>query len=128
MPDPTSIGERARRFVADKAFVLRVMREAGALRPVRPDKALRMGATFARWGPSPATGIAVAAIHHPDAPAVSDERRTLTYEQLHRRSNALADGLEKLGVRAGDGVGIMCRNHAGFAEATFAVAKLGAAA
>ena len=36
--------------------------------------------------------------------------------------------LRPRGVRDGDGVGIMCRNHRGFVEATLAAAKLGASA
>ncbi len=33
-----------------------------------------------------------------------------------------------MGIGYGDGVGIMCRNHRGFIEATLAAAKLGAGA
>ena len=33
-----------------------------------------------------------------------------------------------MGIGHGDGVGIMCRNHRGFIEATLAAAKLGASA
>ena len=33
-----------------------------------------------------------------------------------------------MGIGYGDGVGIMCRNHRGFVEATLAAAKLGASA
>ena len=83
---------------------------------------------FVRWGASPATGIATAAINHPDATAIVDERGSLTFEQVHRRSNALAHAFAKMGIGFGDGVGIMCRNHRGFIEATLAAAKLGASA
>ena len=81
-----------------------------------------------RWGASPATGIATAAINHPDATAIVDERGSLTFEEVHRRSNALAHALAKMGIGFGDGVGIMCRNHRGFIEVTLAAAKLGASA
>jgi acyl-CoA synthetase (AMP-forming)/AMP-acid ligase II len=118
----------ARRTASDKAFELRVLREAGILEPMRPDKAVKIGVTFVRWGASPATGIATAAIHHPDAPALIDERGSLSFEQVHRRSNALAHAFERMGIGYGDGVGIMCRNHRGFVEATLAAAKLGASA
>ena len=47
---------------------------------------------------------------------------------MHRRSNALAHAFERMGIGYGDGVGIMCRNHRGFIEATLAAAKLGASA
>jgi acyl-CoA synthetase (AMP-forming)/AMP-acid ligase II len=123
-----SIGESVRRALADKAFELRVLREAGILGLLRPDKAARMGATFLRWGASPATGVAVAAIHYPHETALIDERGSLTFQELHRRTNALAHAFERMGIGYGDGVGIMCRNHRGFIEATLAAAKLGASA
>jgi acyl-CoA synthetase (AMP-forming)/AMP-acid ligase II len=114
--------------VADSIFEARVLAEAGILTLMRPDKALRIGGTFLRWGASPATGITTAAIHHPHEIAVIDERGSLSFERLHRRSNALAHSLAAMGVGYGDGVGIMCRNHRGFIEATLAAAKLGASA
>ena len=114
--------------LADSAFEARVLREAGILSPMRPDKALRIGSAFLRWGASPATGVATAAIHHPHEIAVVDERGSLSWERLHLRSNALARSFGELGIGPGDGVGIMCRNHRGFLEATLAAAKLGASA
>ncbi len=119
---------KLRASAADSAFELRVLHEAGVLAPMRPDKALRIGSTFVRWGASPATGIATAAIHHPHEIAVIDELGALSFERLHRRSNALAHSFAALGIGYGDGVGIMCRNHRGFLEATLAAAKLGASA
>jgi len=123
-----TIAATARQAASDKAFELKALREAGILEPLAPDKALKIGATFLRWGASPATGIATAAIHHPDATALIDERGSLSFEQLHRRTNALADSFARMGIGYGDGVGVMCRNHRGFVEATLATAKLGAAA
>jgi acyl-CoA synthetase (AMP-forming)/AMP-acid ligase II len=114
--------------LSDMTFQGKVLREAGILAPMRPDKAVKIGVTFVRWGASPATGVATAAVHHPHELAIVDERGALTWERLHRRSNALAHGLAKMGIGPGDGVGIMCRNHRGFIEATLASAKLGASA
>jgi acyl-CoA synthetase (AMP-forming)/AMP-acid ligase II len=119
---------KLRASASDSAFELKVLREAGILGPIRPDKALKIGATFLRWGASPATGVTVAATHHPHRVAIADERGALSYERLHRRSNALAHSFAELGIGYGDGVGIMCRNHRGFVEATLAAAKLGASA
>jgi fatty-acyl-CoA synthase len=59
---------------------------------------------------------------------IVDELGTLTYSEVHTRSNALAHSLSDAGIVEGDGVGIMCRNHRGFVEATIAVSKLGASA
>ena len=55
-----------------------------------------------------------------------DERGELTYEELDERSNALANSWREHGLRAGEGVAILARNHRGFLEAVFAAAKSGA--
>ena len=114
--------------VSDSLFEVRVLREAGIVGLLRPDKAAKIGATFLRWGASPATGVATAAIHHPHEIAIADERGSLTWERLHLRSNALADSFARMGIGPGDGVGVMCRNHRGFVETTLAAAKIGASA
>ena len=128
MGNLSSIVSNSRESVSDAVFEIRVLHEAGILRPLRPDRAGRIGATFIRWGASPATGIAIAAIHYPHEIALIDERGSLSFERVHRRSNALAHAFAEMGIGYGDGVGIMCRNHRGFVEATLAAAKLGASA
>jgi acyl-CoA synthetase (AMP-forming)/AMP-acid ligase II len=112
--------------LGDAPFNLRVLVEAGVLRPVRPDKLARTMRELARWGTSPAAGISNAAINFPREAAVEDEAGSLSFMELHRRSNALGRGLRAAGIREGDGVAIMCRNHRGFLEATLACSKLGA--
>jgi acyl-CoA synthetase (AMP-forming)/AMP-acid ligase II len=89
---------------------------------------MRSGVTLARWGPTPAAGFTSSTIHRQDDPAIIDELGTLSFEQVHRRSNALARALGSNGIRAGDGVAIMCRDHRWFVEATIACSKLGATA
>jgi acyl-CoA synthetase (AMP-forming)/AMP-acid ligase II len=112
--------------VSDAVFTLRVLTEAGVLQPVRPDKLAGILRTLQRWGASPAAGIIGAAIEQPNAPAIVDEAGTFTFADVHRRSNALARGFRERGVREGDGVAVMCRNHHGFIDATLACSKLGA--
>jgi acyl-CoA synthetase (AMP-forming)/AMP-acid ligase II len=123
-----SIAATVRQAASDKAFEVRVLHEAGVLGLHRPDKSAKVVSAFLRWGASPALGITTAAIHYPHEIAIVDERGALSFERLHRRSNALADSLAGMGIGPGDGVGIMCRNHRGFVEATLATAKLGASA
>jgi acyl-CoA synthetase (AMP-forming)/AMP-acid ligase II len=107
-------------------FNVKVLAGAGVIRPVRPDKLAAMAVLLSRWGASPAAGVAGAAVNHPDEPMIEDELGTLTFAEVHARSNAIARGLAAGGVGEGDGVAIMCRNHRGFIEATLAVSKLGA--
>ena len=70
--------------------------------------------------------VAVAAIRHPDRTAVIDERGQITYRELDKRVNALANAWIAAGLRPKDGVAILTRNHRGFLEALFAAAKCGA--
>jgi fatty-acyl-CoA synthase len=123
-----SIAAAARQAASDKAFEIKVLHEAGIAGLHRPDKSVKVVSAFIRWGASPALGITTAAIHYPHETALIDERGSLSFEQLHRRSNALAHAFAAMGIGYGDGVGIMCRNHRGFIEATLAAAKLGASA
>jgi fatty-acyl-CoA synthase len=123
-----TIAAAVRQRASDKAFEVKVLHEAGILAAHRPDKSAKVVSAFVRWGASPALGITIAAIHHPHETALIDERGSLSFEQLQRRTNALAHAFERMGIGHGDGVGIMCRNHRGFIEATLAAAKIGASA
>ncbi len=118
--------EGVRAHAAEALWALGVLREAGLLRPLRPDRMLRLAERYARLGTSPALGSVAGAIARPDEPAIVDEIGTLSFAQTHARSNSLARALAERGIGAGDGVGIMCRNHRYFVEATMACAKLGA--
>ena len=61
-----------------------------------------------------------------DEIAIIDELGTLTFRDVHERTNALAHGLAANGIGVGDNVGLMCRNHRGFIESVVAASKLGA--
>ena len=113
---------------SDLRFQLKVLREAGVLAPQRPDRTARVVKTLVTQGTTPASAIAVSAIKFPDRTFIVDETGELTFEQVHRRTNALANSMREMGIRDGDAVGIMCRNHRGIFEATLAASKLGVTA
>jgi fatty-acyl-CoA synthase len=123
-----SIASSARQSISDSVFEAKVLHEAGIVGLVRPDKAAKVATIFLRWGASPATGVATAAHKYPHESMLIDERGSLSFERVHKRTNALAHAFAGMGIGPGDGVGIMCRNHRGFIEATLAAAKLGASA
>src|ERR687895_1260519 len=82
--------------------------------------------TMARWGMTPAAGYIASAVRCPGQTAIIDELGTLTYAEVNDRTNRLANALSDAGVKEGDGVGIMCRNHRGFIESVVALSKIGA--
>src|SRR5256885_10398200 len=105
---------------------VRTLAGAGIIRPARPDRLLRVARVLARFGPTPAAGYAACAARYPNETGIIDELGTLTFQQIHERTNALAHGLSDAGIVEGDGVAVMCRNHRYFIEATVACSKLGA--
>ncbi|HEX3804736.1 MAG TPA: acyl-CoA synthetase [Solirubrobacteraceae bacterium] len=90
-----------------------------------PHRLARVVKAFGDYGMLGA-GVAAAAIRHPDQLALIDEQGELTYRQLDDRVNAVATAWIGAGLKAGDGVAIMTRNHRGFLEALFAAARCGA--
>jgi acyl-CoA synthetase (AMP-forming)/AMP-acid ligase II len=112
----------------ERLSIARTLLGTGIAAPTRPDKALRSLVALGRWGATPAAAYTGAAIRYPDRLAIADERGAVTFEEVHRRTNALARALADAGIGEGDGVAIMCRNHRGFIEATVACSKLGATA
>jgi acyl-CoA synthetase (AMP-forming)/AMP-acid ligase II len=108
------------------ARVAKTLLDAGLIAPTRPDRLALAGRSLLRWGTTSSGAIAVTAARAPKQAAVIDELGTLSYGELHRRANALASSLAAHGIRPGDGVAIMCRNHRGFMDATVACSRLGA--
>jgi acyl-CoA synthetase (AMP-forming)/AMP-acid ligase II len=108
--------------------VAKVLLGTGMITPVRPDRVVRSVTALKRWGATPAAAYTGSAARFPGRAAIVDERGTLTFEEVQLRTNALANEMRAAGVKAGDGVAIMCRNHRGFVEATIACSKLGASA
>ncbi|MDP9293862.1 MAG: acyl-CoA synthetase [Actinomycetota bacterium] len=108
-----------------KLHTLATLTGAGVITPTRPDRLLRTAMALVRWGPSPAAGYVVSATRFPDEVAIIDELGTLTFREVHERTNALAHALSDDGVNEGDNVALMCRNHRGFVDAVLACSKLG---
>jgi len=104
----------------------RALWRAGIVRPAPPKRIARSLAMLHHWGPSPAVAYALGALRHPDRAAIIDDCGALSFEEVHRRTNALARAFQSSGIGEDDTVAIMCRNHRGFIESTVAAFKLGA--
>ena len=79
--------------VKTKSQTLATLAKAGDRPPARPDQLVQLGVTLARWGPTPAAGYKASAARYPDEVAIVDEAGTLTFKQVHERTNALAHAL-----------------------------------
>lgn len=93
-------------------------------------------ALLARWGHGPATDdpdsslldlFAAQVARIPDATAIEDPHRALTYRQLDERSHQLAHLLRGRGVTAGEVVGIRLGRSVDLAVAMLGIMKAGAA-
>ena len=126
---PDDVSEQGMSLPGRVAYGLggvKILAEAGVIRPIRPDRLFKVLQTLTRWGRSPAAGTISLANRFPDETAIVDELGTLTFAELHERSNSLAHALSDAGIVEGDGVAVMCRNHRGWIESTAAISKLGA--
>ncbi|MGH3730207.1 MAG: AMP-binding protein, partial [Micromonosporaceae bacterium] len=121
-------GSRVRDAVRKPLILLEsgnILRRAGLLRVSRPHEAVRSLLDVRRWGPF-AGAIRIGARRDPDEIGLVDEIGALTYQQLDRRSNAIARAWQERGLGPTDVVGLLCRNHRGFLDTMFACAKIGA--
>jgi fatty-acyl-CoA synthase len=118
--------DKVKTQVTTKLFTAKTLAEAGILHPGRPDHVLGAVRALLRFGPTPAGGYTASYERYADETAIIDELGTLTFREVHERTNALADALAADGIECGDGIGLMCRNHRGFTDAVIACSKLGA--
>jgi acyl-CoA synthetase (AMP-forming)/AMP-acid ligase II len=118
--------DKVKTQVTTKLFTAKTLAEAGILRPTRPDHIVGAVRALLRFGPTPAGGYTASFERYADDTAIIDERGTLTFREVHERTNALAHALQAEGIGVGDSIGLMCRNHRGFIDAVIAASKVGA--
>ncbi|QZY46661.1 long-chain-fatty-acid--CoA ligase FadD2 [Mycolicibacterium austroafricanum] len=103
----------------------RKMFEAGALKLEPPQDIAAFVADMRRWGEF---GMipALNARRYPHRAAVIDDFGEMTFKELDDAANAVANGLLAKGVKGGDGVAILARNHRWFLVSVYAAGKVGA--
>ncbi|MGH2843960.1 MAG: AMP-binding protein [Solirubrobacteraceae bacterium] len=111
--------------LGNELYYVYVCLRSGALGLESPRKLLAIARAFIDFGMLGGS-VVIAAIRHPQRCAVVDERGSLTYRELDQRTNAIANAWIARGLRPGDGVAVLARNHRGFLEAVLAGAKCGA--
>ncbi|HEY2447651.1 MAG TPA: long-chain-fatty-acid--CoA ligase FadD2 [Mycobacterium sp.] len=110
---------------AAEVHYLRKIIESGAFRLEPPQNYAAMAADIRNWGE---IGMlpSLNARRTPNRTAIIDDEGSLTYKELDEAANAVAHGLLAKGVRGGDGVAILARNHRWFCIAEFGCARVGA--
>jgi fatty-acyl-CoA synthase len=121
-----TLAEKVAAQARNKAIAARVLTRAGVIQPFGPVTLVGLVKTLRTWGMGIAGGFTAVAIRFPERTGLIDELGELTFREIDERSNALADALARRGVRAGDGVALLARNHRGFLDAALAITKLGA--
>jgi fatty-acyl-CoA synthase len=129
LPDIAAMATDKAREYADRGSAelhyVRKLIEAGALKLELPQNVAAMVADIVRWGE---IGMlpALNARRTPHRAAIIDDGGTMTFRELDDSSNAVANCLVELGVRGGDGVAILARNHRWFCIANYAASRAGA--
>jgi fatty-acyl-CoA synthase len=112
--------------VGEVVETVQVLTRSGLIGPMPPKTLVGVAKASKTWDRTAAGAVAGAAVRHPDRRAIVDEDGEVTYRELHRTSNALATALKARGVRPGDGVGLLCRDHRHFIRSLVAISKCGA--
>jgi fatty-acyl-CoA synthase len=101
------------------------MLEAGAFKLEPPQNVAAMLADIRRWGEF---GMipALNARRTPNRTAVIDDFGEITFKELDEAAHEVANGLLAMGIRGGDGVAILARNHRWFLIAVYGAARTGA--
>lgn len=120
----STLGRYLERGSAELHYLRKIL-QSGALGLESPGVIANALADGARWGE---LGMipALNARRNPNGLAVIDDDGSITFKELDDAANAVANGLVEMGVRGGDGVAILARNHRWFLIANYGCARVGA--
>jgi fatty-acyl-CoA synthase len=118
------VQQYAERGSAELHYLVKML-EAGAFKLEPPHNIAAMVADIRRWGEF---GMipALNARRTPNRTAIIDDDGELTFKELDDAAHAVANGLLAMGVKGGDGVAILARNHRWFLIAVYGAARTGA--
>jgi fatty-acyl-CoA synthase len=102
-----------------------VLARTGLIPLTRPDRSAHAMLALRRYGILGAA-IRIAADRDPGMLGLVDDRGELTFGELDRRSNALANAWRERGLDHTSTIAALCRDHRGLVETMFASGKLGA--
>ncbi len=123
--DLTSKAKKLAERGSAELHYLQKMIGSGAFGVEPPQNYAALAADIARWGE---IGMipALNARRNPTRTAIIDDEGSMTFAELNDAVNALANGLLSMGVKGGDGVAILARNHRWWVIANYACGRVGA--
>ena len=120
----TKLQQYLERGTAELHYLRKII-ESGAIGLEPPLNYAAMAADIRKWGE-----FGMLPSHNarraPNKAALIDEEGELTYKELDDAAHAVANGLIAKGVRGGDGVALLARNHRWFVIANYGAARVGA--
>jgi len=118
------IQQYAERGSAELHYLVKML-EAGAFKLEPPQNVAAMVADIRRWGEF---GMipALNARRTPHRTAIIDDDGEITFSELDHAAHAVANGLLAMGLKGGEGVAILARNHRWFLIAVCGAARAGA--
>ncbi|MDO9457614.1 AMP-binding protein [Nocardioides sp.] len=127
-PLAPSLRARLGSRVGRARWTLSTLTRAGLVAPISPAAYARMGLAVRRGGTHALSGVALSAARVPDAPAVVDERGSITWAELHAQADAVAAAFATMGPGGGrpTTIALLVRNHRGFVVALAAATRVGA--
>ena len=120
----TSRLRERRDTIATELEAIKICKRAGLVGGQSLPETLRALANLRRRG-AVAAGVVNSGRRFAERTAIIDELGTVTYGEQDRRTNAIAHRWHGMGLRAGDGVAVLARNHRGLQYAVYAAGKLG---
>ena len=111
--------------LSDVAYRLRVFRQIGLIKPQLPHRIGKAGLELAKWGPAFPSGVGAVAARYPNQLAIIDDLGEITWAELKSEINQLSHALSARGVKAGDSVALLARNHRYFVISMVAIMQLG---
>jgi fatty-acyl-CoA synthase len=114
-----------RAAITTELHAIRIAKQAGLIGGSSPLEVVRIMRTMRTLGAMTAA-LVNSARKHPDRTAIIDELGSVTYAELDRRTNILANAWLERGLTSGDGIAILSRNHRFLPYAVYAAGKVGA--
>lgn len=111
--------------MSDLSYTLKVFKQIGMLKPLPPHRLIGAGRQLAKWGPGLPSGVNAAAKRFPKQTAIIDDAGEISWIDLAGQINQMTQALKERGVRPGDSLAVLSRNHRHMIVAIVAIMQAG---